>query len=70
MSRDEVLARTVFTVDGEAYTWGDVLAAAEAWGDTEPPDVAGSVEERATAFRRRRGLLSVDDTAAWFALGS
>lgn len=69
MSRDEVLARTVFTVDGEAYTWADVLAAAEAWGDTEPaPAPAGApVEEAATAFRRQRGLLSVDDTAAWFA---
>jgi hypothetical protein len=67
MSRDEVLARTVFTVDGEAYTWADVLAAAEAWGDTAPADDGDSVEDRATAFRRRRGLLSVDDTAAWFA---
>ena len=69
MSREEVLARTVFTVDGDAYTWADVLAAAEAWGDVAPPtaDADGEVEERATAFRRRRGLLSVDDTASWFA---
>ncbi len=67
MSRDEVLARTVFTVDGEAYSWADVLAAAEAWGDLAPAPDGASVEEAATAFRRRRGLLSVDDTTAWFA---
>ena len=69
MSRDEVLARTVFTVDGETYTWADVVAAAEAWGEKgqAPAGARRSVEERATAFRRWRGLLSVDDTAAWFA---
>ena len=33
MTRDEVLSRTVFTVDGEAYTWADVVAAAQAWGE-------------------------------------
>lgn len=68
MTRDEALARTVFIVDGEAYTWADVLAAAEAWGELEPaPGAGATVEELATAFRRSRGLLSVDDTAAWFA---
>ena len=68
MTHEEVLTRTVFTVDGEARTWGDVLAAAESWcGPAPVPD--GTVEGRATAFRRSRGLLSADDTWEWFERG-
>jgi ATP-binding cassette subfamily B protein len=70
---EQVLARTVFTVDGDAVDWARVVDAARAWGDwAGPPDVEAtpgqaSVEELATAFRYERGLLSVDETEAWFA---
>ena len=82
MTREDVLSRAVFTIDGEAWTWADVVGAAEAWGEwprpdlpravrelppSEPPAVRRAVEERATAFRRERGLLSADETEAWFA---
>ena len=66
MTPDEVLARTVFTVDGDPFTWADVLHAAKAWPDPPLDAPRGTVEERATAFRRDRGLLSADDTGAWF----
>ena len=72
MTREEFLAGAVFTVDHEEWTWADVVEAAGAWGDwatlddawATPPNEQ-SVEERATAFRRRRGLLSADETATW-----
>lgn len=69
MTRDEVLAQTIFTVGGEPWTWTDVIDAAEAWGawDVVTADGGGrTLEERATAFRRSRGLHSVDDTEEWF----
>jgi ATP-binding cassette subfamily B protein len=69
MTRDDVLSRTVFTVDGAAYTWADVVAAARAWREWAEVPAAGDgrgLEERATAFRRDRGLLSADETQAWF----
>lgn len=76
------MARTVFTVDGEERTWADVVDAAKAWGDwarverrcTAQTDqqhsvapVRDEVERRATTFRREHRLLSVDETAEWFA---
>ena len=68
MTRDEVLAQPVFAVDGEAWTWADVVDAAMAWGtwDVVTNGTGGTVEERATAFRRQRGLLSADETQEWF----
>ena len=82
MTREDVLPRAVFTIDGEAWTWADVVGAAEAWGEwprpdlpravrelppSDPPAVRRAVEDRATAFRRERGLLSADETETWFA---
>ena len=77
---EQVLARKVFTIDGEAVDWAAVVDAAKAWGewatteDTASPPadlddatVQRRVEELATAFRYRRRLLSADETEAWFA---
>jgi ATP-binding cassette subfamily B protein len=69
----EVLARPVFTIDGDTVDWASVLDAARAWGEVPvPPDGVATpegvgVEEVATAFRYERGLLSADETEAWFA---
>ena len=76
---EQVLARKVFTIDGEAVYWAAVVDAAKAWGEwatvEETPARGGvddaavhrRVEELATAFRYGRGLLSADETEAWFA---
>ena len=81
MTREDVLSRAVFTIDGEAWAWADIVGAAKGWGEWPPmerpraarepppsdaPAVRRAVEERATAFRRERGLLSADETEAWF----
>lgn len=63
--------RLVFSADGRDYRWDDVLAAAAAYGDWEPIRRHAAVErppaERAAvnAWRRRRRLLSADETVAW-----
>lgn len=79
MTREDVLSRAVFAVDGEAWAWADIVGAAKGWGEwprlerpraapppIDAPAVRQAVEERATAFRRERGLLSADETEAWF----
>ena len=78
----EVLSRTVFTIDGEPVDWAAVVEAARAWGDwaalerSSSPDVEVAldeeavrreVDERATALRHDRRLLSADETQEWFA---
>lgn len=63
--------RAVFSADGRAYRWSDVIAAATAYGDwrqirqqalaDRPPAGRAAVN----AWRRRRRLLSADETIAW-----
>jgi hypothetical protein len=61
----------VFSADGRAYRWSEVLAAAAAYGDWERlQQQALAARPRArrevlTAWRRRRRLLSADETVAW-----
>ncbi len=79
---DPPLERRVLTCAGRAWTWGDVVGCAQAWGDWaaverradaglaaaagSPPPSAAAVNERSTAFRYAHGLISADDTSAWF----
>ncbi|MEA2703041.1 MAG: ATP-binding cassette, subfamily bacterial [Actinomycetota bacterium] len=81
MTPADVLSRSVFTIDGQPVDWAAVIEAAKAWGDWAPLERSASphaevvldeeavrraVEERATALRYDRRLLSADETQEWF----
>jgi len=60
----DAAARRVFSAAGRDYRWSEVIVAARFRGDWPRPArgaSAASVDE----WRRRRGLLSADDTIAW-----
>lgn len=69
------LDRDVFAIGDQTFQWADILAAGRAWGDWQAVEEsaarrAGSeadLEQTTTAFRYERGLLSADETEAWFA---
>jgi hypothetical protein len=61
----------VFSADGRAFRWSEVLAAATAWGDWEhlrqraAAAKPSAPREAVNAWRRHRRLLSADETVAW-----
>ena len=62
----DAAARRVFSAAGRDYCWSEVIVAARFRGEWPRPPrraSAASVDE----WRRRRGLLSADDTIAWLA---